>query len=156
MVTGIIADIWSPVVRGPAMTWLTASVFVGPVLGPVLSAFILYSKLSWRWIFWVIMIFSGVCTPIAIAFLPETSAPVIFVKKAKRLRKQDPIGNKDLYADHEKGERSFNGLASRTILRPFTMFALEPILVLITIYLSIIYGLLYACKCISSSKLELP
>jgi len=92
------------------------------------------------------MIFAGVCTLISIAFLPETYGPVILLKKAKRLRKQDPTGNKDLYAEHEKGDWSFTGIASRTVLRPFKMLALEPILVLITIYISIVYGLLYACK----------
>lgn len=32
---GVIADIWDPVGRGPATSVFTASVFVGPVLGPI-------------------------------------------------------------------------------------------------------------------------
>lgn len=34
---GVIADIWSAAGRGPAMSLFTASVFLGPVLGPVIS-----------------------------------------------------------------------------------------------------------------------
>jgi DHA1 family multidrug resistance protein-like MFS transporter len=36
--TGIIADIWDPVGRGPAISLFAASVFLGPVLGPIVSA----------------------------------------------------------------------------------------------------------------------
>lgn len=33
---------------------------------------------------------------------------------------------------------------SRTLFRPFKMLVMEPILVLVTVYISIVYGLLYA------------
>lgn len=35
--SGIIADIWDAVGRGPATSLFTAAVFVGPVLGPIIS-----------------------------------------------------------------------------------------------------------------------
>ncbi len=90
------------------------------------------------------MIFAGACTLITLPFLPETYAPVILLKKVERLRKEDPISNKHLYAEHEKQDWSVRGVLNRTLLRPFKMLAMEPILVLVTIYLSIVYGLLYA------------
>ena len=37
MSSGVIADIWPAVGRGPAMTLFTASVFLGPVLGPIVA-----------------------------------------------------------------------------------------------------------------------
>lgn len=141
---GVVADIWSAAGRGPAMSMFTASVFLGPVLGPIVAGFIVQSHASWRWIFWVMMIFAGVCTAIMIPTLPETYAPVILLKKAKRLRKQDPVKYKDLYAEHENQDWSIWGVIKRTLFRPFEMLFMEPILFLITIYLSIVYGLLYA------------
>ena len=57
--------------------------------------------------------------------------------------KEDPVGSKDLYAEHEKQDWSVSAVIHRTIFRPFHMLALEPILVLVTIYLSIVYGLLF-------------
>jgi len=141
---GVIADIWPAVGRGPATSLFTASVFLGPVLGPIIAGFIIENGVSWRWVFWVMMFFAGGCTLIAVPFLPETYAPVILLKKVKRLRKEDPVGNKHLYAEHEKQDWSTRGVVNRTLLRPFKMLAMEPILVLITIYLSIVYGLLYA------------
>ena len=43
------------------------------------------SNLGWRWVFWVMMIFAGVCTLIGAAFLPETYEPVLHVKKVRHL-----------------------------------------------------------------------
>jgi hypothetical protein len=51
-----------------------------------------------------------------------------------------------LFAAHEKQDWSFSGVLNRTLFRPFQMLAAEPILVLVTIYLSVIYGVLYGCK----------
>ena len=93
------------------------------------------------------MIFAGVCTTIMIVFLPETYAPVILLKKKNKLRKEDPVGSKDLYAEHEKQEWSIAAVIHRTIFHPFHMLALEPILVMLTIYLSVVYGLLFGRKC---------
>lgn len=64
--------------------------------------------------------------------------------QAKRLRKASPDDNANLYAEHEREDWSLYGVVRRTLFRAVEMLALEPILVLITIYLSIVYGLLYA------------
>ena len=93
------------------------------------------------------MIFAGACTTIMVVFLPETYAPIILLKKTKKLRKEDPVASKGLYAEHEKQDWSTMGVIHRTLFRPFHMLAVEPILVLITIYLSIVYGLIYGRKC---------
>lgn len=110
------------------------------------------------------MIFAGVSTIIAATFLPETYAPVILLKKVCQktfhrihtsdtsslqtlmLRKSDSDKNHDIYAQHELGDWSLSGLVHRTLFRPFEMLFKEPILVLITIYLSLIYGILYCRK----------
>ncbi|KAF8070036.1 MFS general substrate transporter [Lyophyllum atratum] len=141
---GVIADIWSAAGRGPATSLFTASVFLGPVLGPIVSGYIVESHLSWRWVFWVMMMFAGTCTVIVIATIPETYAPIIMLKKAKTLRKADPVVNKNIYAEHEKQDWSIKGVVHRTLYRPFHMLFMEPVLVLITIYLSLVYGVLYA------------
>ncbi|EAU86587.2 multidrug transporter [Coprinopsis cinerea okayama7 len=141
---GVMADIWAAEIRGFAVSLFSASVFLGPVLGPIVSGYIVESYLSWRWVFWVMMIFAGFCTAIMIPFFPETCVPVILLKKARRLRKENPEKNKDLYAEHERQDWSMKGILHRTLFRPFKMLAMEPILVLVTVYLSLVYGLLYA------------
>ncbi|KAG6843826.1 hypothetical protein H0H87_012885 [Tephrocybe sp. NHM501043] len=140
---GVIADIWSAAGRGPATSMFTASVFIGPVIGPIISGYIVESHLNWRWVFWVMMIFAGSCTVLVLFAIPETYAPIILAKKAKKLRK-DPVANKAIYAEHERQDWSIRGVVHRTLFRPFHMLFMEPVLVLITIYLSLVYGLLYA------------
>ena len=92
-------------------------------------------------------LFASVCTLIMFATLPETYAPVILLKKVKKMRKTDPEGSKGMFAEHENQDWSFMGLIHRTLFRPFKMLAMEPILILITAYTSVVYGLLYARTC---------
>ncbi|KAF9269101.1 MFS polyamine transporter [Marasmius fiardii PR-910] len=142
---GIIADVWPVLGRGPATSLFSASTFLGPVLGPIVGGFIAQSTtITWRWIIWIMMIFAGVATASAILLLPETYAPVLLLRKAQRLRQQDPEGTKNLYAEHETMDFSFKGIIHRTIYRPFQMLGKEPILALITVYMSLVYGVLYA------------
>ncbi|KAJ7461152.1 MFS general substrate transporter [Mycena latifolia] len=140
---GVIADIHSAKTRGIAMSLFTASVFLGPIMGPIVGGYIVDSTLSWRWIFWVMMIFAGSCTFVVALTLPETYAPVLLLKKVRARRKADPAGSQNLFAAHEKQDWSLRGIVHRTIFRPFQMLAGEPILVLVTIYLSLIYGVMY-------------
>jgi DHA1 family multidrug resistance protein-like MFS transporter len=140
----LIADVWDPVGRGLATSLFNASTFLGPVLGPIVSAFVVTSPLGWRWVFWIMMIFAGVCWLAALALLPETYAPVLLARKARRLRKADPVRNADIYAEFDKQDWGVKAVLQRSLLRPFAILAQEPILVLITIYMAIIYGLLYA------------
>ncbi|OSX62324.1 hypothetical protein POSPLADRAFT_1143698 [Postia placenta MAD-698-R-SB12] len=141
---GLIFDIWDPIRRGMATNLFVAGVFIGPVLGPIVGGFITMSYLGWRWVFWIMMIFAGLCTVIAIIFVPETYAPILLQQKARRLRKADPVRNADLYAEHERADWSVKGVLHRTLYRPIKMLAVEPILLLVTLYLSLVYGVLYA------------
>ncbi|KAJ1032912.1 hypothetical protein NDA16_000191 [Ustilago loliicola] len=76
---GVIADIWDPVGRGYAMSLFSCAVFIGPVMGPIIGGFVTQSYLAWRWVFWIMMIFAGLCWVITVLFLPETFAPILLV-----------------------------------------------------------------------------
>jgi len=140
---GVIADMWDAAGRGPATSLFVACVFIGPVLGPIVGGYVVESHLGWRWVFWLMMIFAGLCTTIMFLTLPETFGPVILQKKAKNLRKAEPEKNQNVYAEHEKMDWTFMAVIHRTLYRPFYMLYKEPILLLITIYISVVYGVLY-------------
>ncbi|KAF8637055.1 hypothetical protein AX16_010910 [Volvariella volvacea WC 439] len=144
--TGVIADIWPVAGRGLATNIFTACVFLGSVMGPVISGFIIQSNTGWRWVFWVMMAFAGACTIATAIFLPETYGPIILANKAKRLRilADNEKQASQIYAEHERRDWSLSGIVHQTLYRPFQMLALEPILVLVTVYLSLVYGLIYA------------
>ncbi|KAH7890654.1 MFS polyamine transporter [Phlebopus sp. FC_14] len=141
---GLIADLWGPTHRGPATSLVMGWTFLGSCTGPVIGGLVIQSGLGWRWIFWIMMIFAFVCMVITIFCLPETFAPILLQKKAIALRRADPVANKHLYAAHEKADWSIESVLKRTVFRAFYMLSMEPILVLITIYLTLSYSILYA------------
>ena len=55
----------------------------------------------------------------------------------------DPITNRFIYTEHETHDWSLKGVLHRTLYRPFYMLANEPILMLVTAFLSLENGILY-------------
>jgi MFS family permease len=132
---GVVGDIWDAKTRGTAMLIFAVSPFAGPSLGPVVSGWIAVGGASWRWIFWVLTMFSGICLVAIFFTLPETYGPVILLRKAQRIRKE--TGDKRYYAPVEAvklpiGPRLYNILAM-----PFKILFLEPMLIAITVYQSV-------------------
>lgn len=62
------------------------SPFVGPVLGPIVGGYVI-ETIGWRWTIWILMIFAGVILPLQI-LSPETYAPILLYRKAKRMQKE--------------------------------------------------------------------
>jgi MFS family permease len=95
-----------------------------------------------RWVFWVMTAFAGFCFLQIVFTLPETYAPVILLKKAKRLRKE--TGDQNYYAPLEKEDRITLARRVNNVLgRPFAILIREPMLIAITVYMSFVYGCLY-------------
>jgi DHA1 family multidrug resistance protein-like MFS transporter len=79
---GVVADIWDAAGRGAAMSVFSAATFIGPIIGPFIGGFLTTSHaLTWRWIFWIIMILSGLSLITIVLWLPETFAPVLLMNK---------------------------------------------------------------------------
>jgi multidrug resistance protein len=135
---GSLADIWLPDQRGKAMSLFAAAPFLGPVLGPVVGGF-LTEYVSWRWTFWLSFIYACVML-INLYFIPETYGKAILGAKARKLRKE--TGNHNLYAPGERNKPTMYQLYKVSLLRPWLMFC-EPIVLLFSIYVSLLYGILY-------------
>ena len=75
---------------------------------------------------------------IAFIVVPETYAPVLLALRARRLRHETQ--NWALHAKHEERKVDLGDIAYRYLLRPARMMILEPILTLITLYLSFVFG----------------
>ncbi|EST07941.1 Major facilitator superfamily [Kalmanozyma brasiliensis GHG001] len=138
---GVIADLWDAKTRGIALSIFSLAPFAGPALGPIVSGFIAVSGTSWRWLFWVCTIFSGVCLILVVATLPETYAPIILLKKAKRIRKE--TGDDRYKAPIELVKIEWKDRLNKTLLKPFIMLAQEPMLLVMTIWMSFVYGVVY-------------
>jgi len=138
---GILADLWDPIPRAYAICIFAAGGFAGPVAGPIAGGFITESRLGWRWTSWITLILAAVIGIIAYVVIPETSAPRILQLRAARLRKE--TGNMEYHAKADAEKLTLERVVTVYLVRPFQMLAQEPILALVTAYMSFLYGIVY-------------
>uniref|UniRef100_A0A0D2Y6B2 Major facilitator superfamily (MFS) profile domain-containing protein n=1 Tax=Fusarium oxysporum (strain Fo5176) TaxID=660025 RepID=A0A0D2Y6B2_FUSOF len=137
---GSLADMWRPEERGVPMTAFSAAPFLGPIMGPLVGGFV-YENKGWRWLYWLQLIICGFLFVCLVVLVPETYAPVILEKRAKKLRKQ--TGDDSYIAGHELAQHTFGEIAQIYLARPLRLLVTEPIVTLFAIYAAILYGLLY-------------
>jgi MFS family permease len=139
---GSISDLWSPPERVYTFPLFANAGFLGPILGPVIGGFIASSSLiSWRWTEWITLIISGLVLTSSLLFLPETYAPVLLKWKAHHLRQ---LTNDPRYVSPlEVRAQSLPTRLLHALYRPFILTAQEPIIILFTLYLTVIYIVLF-------------
>lgn len=137
----LIGDIWDAKRLGTASAIFAVAPFAGPGIGPVVAGYLVESGVSWRWLFWILTAFAGVCLLLIVFTVPETFQPVILVKKARKARRQ--TGNERYYASFETQKLSFTQRIEQILARPFKILFHEPMLIAITFYMSFVYGCIY-------------
>ena len=125
--------------RGAAMAIWGLGPMLGPTLGPVIGGYLSAAK-GWRWIFWLQAIISGVLALLGSIFLEETYAVVILEKKAATLRKA--TGNQVLRSALHDG-LSAKQRMSQAITRPLKMLFLSPIVMILSLYVTFLFGMTY-------------
>ncbi|KAJ7764895.1 major facilitator superfamily domain-containing protein [Mycena metata] len=126
-----IGDYTTPMERMGYTVWYALNAFGGPALGPLVSAFIQHDA-GFHWNFRVMAIFSAVLS-ILVAFVPETHGPTLLKwRMAKNGEAPPPSSVRQVMS-------VFKGALSRPIIYLFT----EPVVMLVSLYLSILYGILY-------------
>jgi MFS family permease len=93
---------------------------------------------SWRWIFWLLLIIAGVTWPIML-FSPETYAPIILAMRARRLRKEN--GNPNIFVPIELEHHGLKQMITVVLTRPVGMFFTEAIVLCSCLYLSFVYAI---------------
>ena len=140
LIGGSLADLWEGPERGTAMAVFSAAPFLGPVCGPIFGGLLADHAPTWRWIYWTFLIIAGVFYVIFVAVVPETHHGILLKKRAKKLRKI--TGDPRYRSFNELQVRKFSEVAKTSLLRPFLLLS-ELIVFLITLYMSVLYGLLY-------------
>ncbi|KAI1114450.1 major facilitator superfamily domain-containing protein [Nemania sp. NC0429] len=139
---GGLVDIWSPAHRGVALAATIGTLFGSPILAPIIGNFVAASYLGWRWTQWLSAIMGGSSVVLVFFGLSETLAPVILLARAAKLRKSGE--NPHAWTTYDdRNLAGFGDIVRIYLMRPFVLLATEPILILITIYQSFIYGILY-------------
>lgn len=99
---------------------------------------------GWRWLHGLMAIFTGVIWIIASLLIPETYAPYILRQRAQRLSKV--TGKTYISAlDANKVPTSAAHQLGTALTRPWVLLLKEPIVLITSIYISIIYGTMYMC-----------
>lgn len=137
---GVLADLWNPVQRANAMGGFSATLWIGPSLGPVIAGFLELKK-DWRWSFYVLLMLGG-ASALLMLTIPETHGPTVLRHKARRIRKAQIPGYENVKAQIEDNNLSIVGVYKVALTRPWIIL-FDPVSFLIAIYLSVVYTLLY-------------
>ena len=134
-----IGDMFPKENRGGAMAVWGMGAQLGPMLGPIIGGFLAQAK-GWRWAFWLQTIVAGAVLLLGAIFLRETYPVVILERKTQQMIRE--IGDYSLVsALHDPTPRG--ELFKRAIVRPLKMLFFSPIVLLLSIYLSVLFGYLY-------------
>ncbi|KAL4399740.1 transmembrane transporter [Malassezia pachydermatis] len=142
-VGGTLSDIWKPEEKGLPMAIFSSVLFIGPSAGPLIGGAIAVGtsiERGWRYIYWTLFTFVGIVWIVSL-FTSETLAPIILKKRAKKLRKE--TGDDRYKTAQEKEPMDFREVLTVSLLRPLEMLVMEPILIAFSLYLCLVYALLY-------------
>ncbi|TBU32694.1 MFS polyamine transporter [Dichomitus squalens] len=142
---GLIGDVWKAEERGQAIAVYSLAPLLGPVIGPTCGAWIA-QRSTWRWVFWSTTIVDAFIQVLGLFFLQETFAPVLLERKANKIRKSmDPekANVREVRTVFDNTDRHWKKIVAKALVRPFALFAREPIVQLLGIYMAFIYGTLY-------------
>ncbi|KAI0015375.1 MFS general substrate transporter [Xylariomycetidae sp. FL0641] len=140
LVGGTMADLWRAEERGIPMAAFSAAPFIGPAIGPLIGGF-LSDATGWRWLYWIQLILAFVVWVLITFTVPETYAPTLLARRAARLRRE--TGNADYVTEQELDRRPLAERMRVFLVRPFQLLFSEWIVFLISVYMSVLYGLLY-------------
>ncbi|KAJ3770999.1 MFS general substrate transporter [Lentinula raphanica] len=141
---GAVADIFTPRERGLASAIYAAVPFLGPVIGPIVGGFVAESSLGWHFNFWLMLLLGALSLTMGYFVAPETYAPVLLRRRANHLMKRSN-GTICYMSKYDIGRSTtFIKTMKINLSRPFAFLITEPIVLLFAIYISVVYGTLYA------------
>ena len=137
----IVGDMFIQEERGLPLAMVSLPPLIGPVAGPVIGGYLTQTK-GWRWAFWLTVICGGVCELGFLAFFRESYRPSILKNKARELRRKNGNPRYRSKYDTDKPETRWH-LLRHSVIRPGRMLMQSPIVALLAIYVSVVYGFLY-------------
>lgn len=147
VVGGLFADIYDePIQRGRVLAYFMTATTIGPPLGPIISGFA--STIDWRLTFWIGLALVGLGLP-ALITLPETYVPVIRrrlkqkARKAERASQAEKASRDDPDMPALTKTETLSGNIQVIFARPFTMMVREPVVLFSSLYMALVYSILY-------------
>ena len=135
---GTIGDIWTPMQLPFGLPFFTLTAYSGPILGPVIGAYT--PEIGFAWADWISLILVGAVLVFIVLFQPETYSPVLLEWRAKHLRE---LTGDNRYQTTHISASSFGTRLLTNLYRPFTMIWTEPIIMVFSFYLTLLYFVLF-------------
>ncbi|KAF7116162.1 hypothetical protein CNMCM5793_004182 [Aspergillus hiratsukae] len=138
-VAGIISNVFvGNRARTVPMSMYITTYLVSSSMGPVVGASI-YQFLSWRWIGYLQLIWTGFFFPLFIVGMPETRGSAILRSRAKKLRKE----GKKTYTQDELDTTSLFQVVLKSVQRPLYMICTESVVFVATLWPAFSLGTIY-------------
>ncbi|KAJ5497298.1 Major facilitator superfamily domain general substrate transporter [Penicillium fimorum] len=135
---GTVGDIWRPLQIPFGLPLLTIAAYAGPIMGPVIGAHT--PKIGYVWADWISMIIAGVALVLVLLAQPETFSPILLEWRAKHLRE---LTGDDRYRAASASANSLGPRLLDNVSRPFVMIWTEPIILIFSFYLVLLYFVLF-------------
>ncbi|PYH94538.1 MFS general substrate transporter [Aspergillus ellipticus CBS 707.79] len=138
---GVVSDLYVARDRGLATIAYIGPPFLGPSLGPVVCDFLAVAK-GWTWVQGLTTIFIGTVFLFGVCLTPETYAPILLKRRAEKLTKMTGkvcVSRLDV----DNGQKKASDVFKKTMVRPWVLLFKEPIVLLLSVYMAIIYGTMY-------------
>lgn len=140
---GALGDLWRATERAAALVLYALCIVAGSSSAPTFGALLnITGSYGWRYTCWVTGLLQMTISAGNLLCLSESFVPVLERQKAKRLRIETGVWA--LHADLDAWKLTPEEFLKVHCMRPILMF-LTPILCLLVIYTSFVYGLMFIC-----------
>lgn len=129
------AQMTTPLERNRFMLFYALCAFGGPAVSPIVAGFTEAFAPTWRWNLYVCAIIVGTITLVCIAGLDETHHATIIYRRAMKQGKGNTV--------KRKSKQEIISMFKTAIARPAIILTTEPIAILISLYLGVLYAILY-------------
>ena len=136
----IIGDLFVSEERGAAMATAIFFPLIGPFGAPIVGSYLANAK-GWRWTIWAVAIAVGVLICGSLLAIQETYEPVILRRQSKARRSNAQVTSPpEISQTSQIPDRK---LDTRSMLRPLRMLLFSPIILMISLYTALTYGIFY-------------
>ncbi|KAL2670119.1 hypothetical protein Neosp_015000 [[Neocosmospora] mangrovei] len=133
--SGLVVKPYTAIPRGIALACCATSINFGAVLAPIVASYVLHER-DWRFLAWIVLILVACMVP-ALFFLKEEQAS----KSAATAVGLNGEGSN--HSSTKKPRMRCMDFARIYLTKPIVLFCKEPILIIMTVHLTFVYGLLY-------------
>ncbi|GLA35879.1 hypothetical protein AnigIFM63309_001260 [Aspergillus niger] len=139
---GTVADIWDSKEKTLAFPVYAILSYGGAILAPVIASYMGSGSISYHWTDWIVLIMAGLVLSLIVLVQPETYGPLLLRWKSKHLRQL--TGDPRYLSKLDLDQTPLLSRIRRACVRQFTLPIREPIVLVLSLYLTVLYIVLFA------------